>query len=93
MMIESGVYVRIQELAEGPLPKPLDHGFNQDTAYRAIGLYNPSETADAYYILANDRDETWFICNRHVRVAFVDPHCHALRVSLNATDIQAVHVL
>lgn len=58
MMLESGVYVRMQELPTGPMPLPSRSGFNEHTAYRAIGMYNASESADAYYILSNDRDET-----------------------------------
>lgn len=30
-------------------------------------MFEPSETSDAYFILSNDRDEVWFICNRHLR--------------------------
>lgn len=93
MMIETGVYVRIQELANGPAPLPLKSGFNPDTAYRAIGMFNPSETSDAYYILANDRDETWFICNRHVRVAFIDPSNSALRISLKHDELGKLHYI
>ena len=72
LWIEQGLYIRIQELDNGPTPLPLKSGFNMETAYRVLGCFNPSETSDAYYILANDRDETWFICNRHVRVVCVD---------------------
>ena len=92
-MIENGVYVRIQELTNGPLPLPLKSGFNAETAYRAIGMFNPSETSDAYYILVNDRDETWFICNRHVRVAFLDPTCKELKVALKREDTGTLHFL
>jgi len=65
--LESGLYVRIEELDNGPKPFPLTNGFSMGQAYRALGLYNPSETSDAYFVLSNDRDEIWFICNRHVR--------------------------
>ncbi|HMZ12443.1 MAG TPA: hypothetical protein PKW88_17130 [Plasticicumulans sp.] len=66
---ESGLYVRIEEFPgpRAPLPRPLDSGFSPDVAYRVLGLFNPSETSDAYFILSNDRDEIWFICNRHLR--------------------------
>lgn len=74
MMLETGVYVRIQELEGGPTPLPLRSGFNLHTSYRAMGMYNASETSDAYYILSNDRDETWFICSRHVRIVGVFPN-------------------
>ena len=65
--LEPGLYVRIEELENGPKPFPLASGFSTGHAYRALGLYNPSETSDAYFVLSNDRDEIWFICNRHVR--------------------------
>ena len=68
--VEAGLYVRMQPLqgARAPQPQPLDSGFNSETAYRVLGMHNPSETADAYLMLSNDRDELWFICTRHVRV-------------------------
>ncbi|EFO1666193.1 hypothetical protein [Escherichia coli] len=72
LWIEQGLYVRVEELENGPRPLPLQSGFSRKTAYRVLGCFNPSETSDAYYILANDRNEIWFICNRHVRVVRLD---------------------
>ncbi|WP_264642590.1 MULTISPECIES: hypothetical protein [unclassified Symbiopectobacterium] len=72
LWLEQGLYLRIEELDNGPRPLPLQSGFSVGTAYRVLGCFNPSETSDAYYILANDRDEIWFICNRHVRVVVLD---------------------
>jgi hypothetical protein len=68
---EHGLYVRIEEFPgpRAPMPRPLASGFSDDLAYRVIGLYNPSESSDAYFVLSNDRDEVWFICNRHLRTA------------------------
>lgn len=66
--IEPGLYVRIEQLAERPHPLPLASGFSTGVAYRTLGIYSPSETSECYLILANDRDELWFISNRHVRV-------------------------
>lgn len=66
---EDGVYVRIEE-AKGlraPTPKPLESGFDNDHAYRVLGIFTLSETAEAYVIMSNERDEVWFISNRHVR--------------------------
>ena len=80
--LENGLYLRVQELPNGPKPFPLQSGFNPDTAYRALGLFNPSETSDAYFILSNDRDEVWFICNRHLRTAALVAGHGALRVPL-----------
>lgn len=51
MWMEEGLYVRIQELENGPRPFPLQSGFNAETAYRAIGCFNASESSDAFYIL------------------------------------------
>ena len=65
--LEPGLYVRIEELENGPKPFPLASGFSIGQAYRALGLYNPSETSDAYFVLSNDHDEIWLICNRHIR--------------------------
>lgn len=78
--LESGLYVRIEELENGPKPFPLVSGFSASHAYRALGLYNPSETSDAYFVLSNDRDEIWFICNRHVRTYSLLPDELALRL-------------
>ncbi|CAM3622824.1 hypothetical protein DESA109040_18005 [Deinococcus saxicola] len=63
------LFVRIQE-AQGvraPVPQPLESGFSLNRLYRVLGVYSPSETAEAYFILPNDRDEIWFISQRHVR--------------------------
>jgi hypothetical protein len=86
LTLERGLYLRIEEAFAGPLPRPLSSGFSIDTAYRALGLYNPSESSDAYFIFSNDRDETWFICNRHVRLVALIPHCRELRLPLKALN-------
>jgi len=65
--LECGLYLRVEQMENGPKPFPLQSGFSRGKAYRALGLYNPSETSDAYFVLSNDRDEVWFICNRHLR--------------------------
>ncbi|WP_312319294.1 hypothetical protein [Atlantibacter hermannii] len=82
LWMEEGLYVRVQELTNGPRPFPLQSGFNAETAYRAIGCFNPSETSDAFYILSNDRDEIWFICNRHLRTVGINADTKALRYRL-----------
>ena len=66
---ETGLYVRIEEMKgeRAPMPKPLASGFLLSQAYRVLGIHSPSETSDAYLILSNERDELWFICNRHLR--------------------------
>ena len=80
--LEEGLYLRVQELDNGPRPLPLQSGFNTQTAYRALGLFNLSETSDAYFILANDRDEIWFISNRHLRAIGLDSATKDLRRAL-----------
>lgn len=63
------LFVRIEQLEgpRAPQPRPLDNGFSADRLYRVLGVYSPSETAEAYLILPNDTDELWFISQRHVR--------------------------
>ena len=70
---EQGLYLRVEELENGPRPLPLRSGFSREIAYRALGVFNPSESSDPYYILSNDRDEIWFICNRHLRTVALLP--------------------
>lgn len=83
LSLENALYVRIEQLPNGPKPLPLQNGFNKDTAYRALGMFNPSETSDAYFILSNDRNETWFICNRHLRTVAVAPRMLDFRCALH----------
>lgn len=73
---ERGMYVRVQEMKgeRAPMPKPLASGFVMDNAYRVLGIFNPSETSDAYLILSNEQDELWFICNRHLRTVTLLEH-------------------
>ena len=82
LSLEPGMYLRVEQLPNGPKPLPLDSGFNSHTAYRAMGLFNPSETSDAYFIFSNDRDEIWFICNRHLRCLGLIAHTLATRLDL-----------
>ena len=82
LWLEQGLYLRVNELDNGPRPLPLQSGFSHDTAYRALGCFNPSETSDACYILSNDRDEIWFICNRHLRTVCIDSASDEFRIPL-----------
>ncbi len=82
--LEPGLYLRVQELPERAPPLPLQSGFSVDVAYRALGIYSPSETSECYYIVANDRDETWFISNRHFRVVGLFPERRDLWFPLDA---------
>ncbi len=73
IFLETGLYLRVEEMDGGPKPLPSKSGFSRDRAYRALGVYNPSETSDAYFILSNDCNEVWFICNRHLRTYALMP--------------------
>lgn len=68
--IKPNVKVRIEEMEgeHAPRPLPLRSGFSRDKEYEVLGIHTPSETAEAWLILKNDRDEMWFISNRHVRI-------------------------
>lgn len=68
--IQPELYVRIEEFKgeRAPQPLPLSSGFSGDRVYRVLGIHTASESADAFLILKNDRDEMWFISNRHVRI-------------------------
>jgi len=83
--IRPNVFVRIEQ-ADGkfaPRPLPLENGFSNDRDYEILGLHCPSESGEAYCILRNDRDEIWFISNRHLRVART--------VELNLKDFTESH--
>ena len=69
--IQPNLYVRIEQYPgeRAPQPLPLESGFSKDRVYEILGVHTASETAEAYLILRNDRDELWFISNRHCRVA------------------------
>lgn len=82
LTLETNLFLSIVQLEHGPHPLPLNSGFTQHTAYRALGMFNPSETSDAYFILSNDRDEIWFICNRHLRTVCARADMSAFRVPL-----------
>lgn len=70
---ERGLYVVIQELAKGPSPFPLEHGFSEGIAYRVLGIYNPSESGECWLILSNDDNQLWYISQRHVRTWALRP--------------------
>lgn len=67
--VEPGFYVTINQIAHqrAPQPLPLESGFSINHAYRVLGIYSPSETSEAFFILSNDRNEIWFISNRHLQ--------------------------
>ena len=73
--IKPGIFVTIRQMesANAPQPLPLASGFSEGLAYEVLGMHAASETSEAYLILRNDRDEMWFISNRHLRIVDV-PH-------------------
>jgi hypothetical protein len=68
--IQPNLFVRIEQLTgdRAPQPLPLASGFSSDRIYEILGIHTASESAEAYLILRNDRDEMWFISNRHCRL-------------------------
>lgn len=86
--IEPGLYVVVQqaEHERAPQPFPLSSGFSRGYAYRVLGVYSASETSEAYFILSNDRDEIWFISNRHLRTYKILPHTSQLSIALPARE-------
>lgn len=90
MFFEQGFYLRVEELPEGPKSLPLDSIFSTDNAYRAMGLYHPSEINDAYFVLSNDRDEIWFICNRHLRAHVLQPQETSFCLSIKERVVKGV---
>ncbi len=89
--IESGIYVVVKQLEQqrSPQPLPLDNGFSIDYAYRVLGIYSPSETSEAFLILSNDRDEIWFISNRHFHTHKILQHSEQFRVFLQTNQASA----
>jgi hypothetical protein len=84
LTLDTHLFLRISQLENGPRPLPLESGFTLNTSYRALGMFNPSETSDAYFILSNDRDEIWFICNRHLRTVAALPESNEFRIPLES---------
>ena len=85
MYLQPGFYVVIEQLEgpHAPRPLPLDSGFSKHKAYLAIGAFSMSESAEMFFILSNDRNETWLISNRHVRTLKVVEGATQLRIDLN----------
>ncbi len=75
MDLASGLYFTISQLedANAPRPLPLESGFSTDQAYLSLGLVTFSESGEAYVALSNDRNELWFISNRHLRTFRLAP--------------------
>ncbi len=84
LSIADSLFVVVKEMGgeRAPRPLPLQNGFSESVAYRVLGVHSPSETSEAYFILSNDRDEVWFISNRHLRTWELRPETAALRIPL-----------
>ncbi|MBA3442335.1 MAG: hypothetical protein H0T92_20965 [Pyrinomonadaceae bacterium] len=84
IFIQPGMYVVIEQLEhnQAPHPIPLANGFSKEFAYLVLGVYSPSETSEAYFILSNDKNEIWFISNRHLRTHKILPQSNDFRIDL-----------
>ena len=50
-----------------PHPHPIRDGrFSTDYVYKVLGIYNPSETSECYFMLVNPQRQVWFIPQRHL---------------------------
>jgi hypothetical protein len=88
IFVQPGLYLRVEEL-EGetaPAPSPLQSGFSRDVAYLALGAFSLSESGEAFFVLSNDRDEIWFISNRHLRTHMLRPNSTEFRLPLQAAQ-------
>jgi len=69
MNFDPRLYVEIYPLdgPRPPHPHPIDDGgFDPAFVYKVLGVYNPSETSECYFMLANPRRQIWFIPQRHL---------------------------
>jgi hypothetical protein len=69
MDINSRLYVEIHpfEGPHQPHPHPIRDGkFDPAFVYKVLGMYNPSETSECYFVLANPERQIWFIPQRHL---------------------------
>ena len=69
MDINPRLFVEINpyEGPHSPHPHPVRDGrFNPAFAYKVLGMYNPSETSECYFMLANPQRQVWFIPQRHL---------------------------
>ena len=91
LTFEPGLYVRIAQLEDerAPQPLPLASGFTEGAAYRVVGMHCASETSEAYLILVNDRDELWFVSNKHVRAHAFLPETRQFSIPFGELDLLA----
>ena len=88
LTLHPDLFVTVQQIEgdRAPRPLPLASGFSAGTAYRVLGAHAPSETGEAYFIFSNDRDEVWFISNRHFRTHALVPGSTDLRRALPVAE-------
>ena len=70
MDINDRLFVELHPLESGTIPRPHpieDAGFDPQFVYKVLGMYNPSETSECYFVLANPDRQIWFIPQRHLR--------------------------
>lgn len=93
LTLHPDLFVVVQQVEgpRSPMPRPLDSGFSLGCAYRVLGVHAPSETGEAYFILSNDRDEVWFVSNRHFRAHALVPGTTALRLPSTASGDGVAH--
>lgn len=52
-----------------PIPRPGERsGITPGKVYEVLGCFNASETSESQFLLANDRQEPWWMATRHFRV-------------------------
>jgi hypothetical protein len=69
MDINDRLYVEIHPLKSGqiPHPHPIDEArFDPALVYKVLGMYNPSETSECYFVLTNPQRQIWFVPQRHL---------------------------
>ncbi len=72
MDIDNRLYVIIEPFdgPHAPMPHPIrDARFDAGRVYKVLGMYNASESSEAFFVLSNPENEIWFISNRHLRAA------------------------
>jgi hypothetical protein len=86
---QPGLYVMIEQLETdlAPVPRPLQHGFDRETAYLVLGAFSLSESGEAFLVLSNNEDEIWFISNRHLRTYELQPDSAAFRIPLRRDNV------
>jgi hypothetical protein len=69
MDINDRLYVEIHPLQSGQIPHPhpvQEARFDPAFVYKVLGMYNPSETSECFFVLSNPDRQIWFIPQRHL---------------------------